>query len=297
MNRRLHAVLAPAIAALAFLPAALLAQDSPLDRVPFADGPLTGGLGSVAEVDVPQSCRFTDEKGAKMFMDATENIPDGSELAVLLCYDVAADSAAWFVVFSFDESGLVKDDEKASLDAAKLLATLKKGNEEGNRIRRRKGWPELEILGWEREPYYDPDTHNLTWSLMVRVKGSTDISVNHSVRLLGRRGVMNADLVTDPEGYASSVAAFDSIVGTYGYVAGHRYAEWREGDKVAAYGLTALVAGGAGVAAAKLGFFGKAWKAVLGILVAAKKLVIVVVVAIGAFFKRLFGKVETAVAR
>jgi uncharacterized membrane-anchored protein len=55
-------------------------------------------------------------------------------------------------------------------------------------------------------------------------------------------------------------------------------------DKVATYGLAALVAGGALAAAAKLGFLKILW---IGIL-AAKKLIIVGVVAIVAFFKKLF---------
>jgi uncharacterized membrane-anchored protein len=278
----------------------LLAQDrearSPVERIPWADGPVYGGLGAQAEVEVPASCRFTDKKGAKLFMEATENPVNGSELGILLCA-LATDSSQWFVVFSFDEAGLVKDDEKASLDADAILASLRRGNEAGNAERRRRGWEELEIVGWEKPPYYDPETHNLTWSLRIKGKSSPGITINHSVRLLGRRGVMHADLVAEPEQMGFAVAAFDSIIGTYHYVDGQKYAEWREGDKVAAFGLTALVAGGAGVAAAKLGLFGKLWKVVLGFLIAAKKLLIVVVVAIGAFLKRVFSrnKEETAV--
>ena len=283
-------------ASLFLLPSPSYAQESPIDRIPWADGPLVGGLGTVAEIEVPAYCRYTDDKGAKMFMEATENTASGSELAILLCADPQADSAMWFVVFSFDKSGYVRDDERKSLDAAAILKTLRRGNDAANSERERRGWEQLVIGGWEREPYYDTLTNNLTWSLRVAAKGSPEVSVNHSVRLLGRRGVMHADLVADPADMANAVVAFDSIIATYAYVPGHTYAEWREGDKVAAYGLTALVAGGAGVAAAKFGLFGKFWKAIVGILVAAKKLVIVVVVAIAAFLKRLFGRKEASVA-
>ena len=131
-------------------------------------------------------------------------------------------------------------------------------------------------------------THNLTWSTIVRGKGTSSQSINHSVRLLGRGGVMHADLVADPAQVGSAVDAFDNILGGYSYVTGQRYSEWREGDKVAAYGLTALIAGGAGVAAAKLGLFGKAWKLILTLPLALKRLVIVVVAAVCAFFKKIF---------
>lgn len=284
-------------ASLLILPAPLLAQEeSPLDRIPWADGPVIGGLGTIAEVEVPAFCRYTDDKGAKQFMEMTENTTDGSELAILLCTDPQVDSVMWFVVFSFDESGYVRDDERSSLDAEGILTTIRRGNDAANGERRRRGWAQLVIDGWEREPYYDSLTNNLTWSLRVAAKDSPGTSVNHSVRLLGRKGVMHVDLVADPADMANAVVAFDSIISTYTYLEGQRYAEWREGDKIAKYGLTALVAGGAGIAAAKLGLFPKLWKAILGILVAAKKLVIVAVVAIGALLKRLFGRKETSAA-
>jgi uncharacterized membrane-anchored protein len=58
-------------------------------------------------------------------------------------------------------------------------------------------------------------------------------------------------------------------------------------DKVAAYGLAALVAGGV---AAKAGFFKALW---IGLL-AAKKLIIVGAIGLFALVKRIFGKKESA---
>jgi uncharacterized membrane-anchored protein len=65
---------------------------------------------------------------------------------------------------------------------------------------------------------------------------------------------------------------------------GQRYADFNPStDKLAAYGIAALVAGGI---AAKAGLFAK-----LGvILLAAKKFIILVVAAIGAGIKKLFGR-------
>jgi len=65
--------------------------------------------------------------------------------------------------------------------------------------------------------------------------------------------------------------------------AGQRYADFNPStDKLAAYGIAALVAGGI---AAKAGLFAK-----LGvILLAAKKFIILAVAAVGAALKKLFG--------
>jgi uncharacterized membrane-anchored protein len=264
-----------------------------LSEIDWAVGPVAGKLGTVAQVSVPASCRFTDARGAKKFMELTQNPASGDEQGVLLCTDAKRDSSMWFVVFTFDKSGFVKDDEKTSLDAAAILETLKRGTNDGNDERRSRGWPELEVVGWERAPYYDTVTNNLTWATRVREKSSTSESVNHSVRLLGREGVMNVDLVADPTQFTSAVTDFNNILTSYTYTPGHRYSEWRAGDKVAEYGLTALIAGGAGAAAMKLGLFGKLWKLLVVAFLALKKLLIVAVLAVAGFFRKLFAKRQT----
>jgi uncharacterized membrane-anchored protein len=70
---------------------------------------------------------------------------------------------------------------------------------------------------------------------------------------------------------------------------GNRYADFNpaSGDKVASYGIAALVAGGV---AAKLGFFKGLWVLILG----AKKFIIIGAVAIAAWFRKLFGKKSTS---
>jgi uncharacterized membrane-anchored protein len=258
--------------------------------IEWVDGPVQGSLGAVADVRVPAGCRFTERAGARSFMIATENPPSGREVGVLVCRsdEEGEKGGSWFVVFSYDPSGYVKDDEKTKLDADAILATLRAGNEAGNEERRARGWETLTLDGWVRPPYYDSTTHNRTWSTKARAESG--VSVNHSVRLLGRGGVLHADLVLDPEQLAGAIPRFDEVVAGTEFSSGNTYAEWRAGDKVAEYGLTALIAGGAGAAAVKLGLFGKLWKLVLGVILALKKLVIVVFVAIGGWLKKLFGR-------
>lgn len=310
MTRRAHSPRFPLVLSIAALVAvhvpSLGAQDADerralFQKIHWAEGPSKGALGDVAEVGVPAECRFTDGKGTKTFLEATENPPTGEEVGLLFCADRGNPNQRWFVVFEFDPSGFVRDDEKRSLDQAAILKTIQRATEAGNEDRRHRGWEEIEVIGWRKAPYYDEVTHNLTWSTLLRSKSSsTGQTLNHSVRLLGRRGVMHVDLVASPEESEGAVASLDSILQSYSYVTGERYSEWRAGDKVAKYGLTALVAGGAGAAAVKLGLFGKLWKVILALVLALKKVVILVVVGIGTFFKKLFRRkprAEAAVAR
>ena len=286
------------VVATSFAIAPARAQDSatsrPLERIAWAAGPVKGRLNDVAEVGVPAGCRFTDSKGAREFMLLTENPPSGHEAGVVLCSDRGAEKDYWFVVFEYDASGYVKDDEKAKLDQRKILQTLQEGTEAGNEERRRRGWEEIELAGWQTAPFYDDATHNLTWATRIRAKGGTDESINHSVRLLWRGGVMNVDLVSGREQYANVLGTFTEMLDNYEYVAGSRYAEWRQGDKVAKYGLTALIAGGAGAAAVKLGLFGKLWKVIAGFFAAAGKFIVVALVAIGAKLRSVFSRKEPA---
>jgi uncharacterized membrane-anchored protein len=75
-------------------------------------------------------------------------------------------------------------------------------------------------------------------------------------------------------------------MGGFSYKSGNKYAEFRPGDHLAEYGLTALIAGGAGVAAAKLGIFAALWK----LLAKGGKAVVVLVVGAIAGLKRVVAR-------
>jgi uncharacterized membrane-anchored protein len=89
---------------------------------------------------------------------------------------------------------------------------------------------------------------------------------------------MRVTLVADPDKLPEAMPRFETLIAGYGYKEGHRYAEFKKGDKMAKYGLTALVVGGASAVAVKSGLFKWLWK---GLIVAG--------VAIAAFVKKFFG--------
>lgn len=280
MSPRLRAPILVVATVLA-VPAMLAAQERTLRDLPWVQGPVTGDLGSEATTSVPAGCYFVGPDAADDFMTLTQNPPGGDERGVIFC-EGEGDDDAWFVVFSFDQSGYVKDDERDELDGDKILRSISRGTEASNDVRRERGWATLEVEGWVTAPFYDTATNNLTWSLSLK-DSEGDRTVNHSVRLLGRGGVMHADLVADHAHLATAIPAFNQIVGGYEYKSGHRYSEWRAGDKVAAFGLTALIAGGAGAVAAKTGLLKSLWK-----------LIVAGVVAVGAGIKALFKKKQPA---
>jgi uncharacterized membrane-anchored protein len=233
-------------------------------------GPTEARIGTTATLKVPEGQAFLDAAGTRRFLELNGNPPrDGR-------YALAAEDLSWFAVFFFEDSGYVKDDEKLDPDA--LLKALREGDQRSNEERKRLNMPALETVGWHVPPRYDAATKRLEWGMQLWTENR--LIVNYTIRLLGRRGVMHAVLVSDPESLDRDIAVFRTTLAGYDFVPGERYAEFRSGDRVAEYGLAALVLGGAAAVATKTGFFK-----------AMGKLVIPGVVALGAavaaFFRKL----------
>ena len=228
---------------------------SPLAALGLKVGPVQGDLGGLATIDVPEGYGFIGKGGASKFMEMLQNPSDGSEIGVVLSPD-----KEWFVVFTFSNDGYVKDDDR-NIDAKGILASIKEGTEQANKTRRERGWSTLEVVGWQQPPFYDPQTNNLTWAIKGRSDNGT--SINHSTRLLGRRGVMNVDLVLEQDALSSAMPAFTTLLTSFSFKPGQKYSEFTSGDKIAEYGLAGLVLGGAGVALVKTGLLQKFWKVIV----------------------------------
>lgn len=232
------------------LPAAASAQGDQatiigeLKKLSWQRGPGEGAIGAKAKIQIPQDYAFLDERNSRRFLELMGNPPrDGH-------YLIAPDDLAWFAVFSFDAAGYVKDDEKIDPDA--LLDSLKKGDARGNEERQRLGMAPIYTDGWHVPPHYDGETRRLEWGMRLRDERGGK-HVNYTSRLLGRSGVMSAVLVSSPDSLDEDMRAFKAALRSYEFVAGEKYAEFKQGDKMAEYGLAALVVGGAAAAAAKTG--------------------------------------------
>ncbi len=254
------------------------ASDRP--AVKSVTGPAKVALGSVAKVEVPVGYTFFDGNATRALMKRFGEPTSGRELGLL-----SPTNESWSVIFEFDNTGYVKDDEKDKLDADKILDSIKRGTAAANKERESAGNSPLIIVGWEIPPRYDTNTHNLEWA--IRATSDDRPILNYNTRLLGRKGVMEVVLVVDPDKLPETLPRFRDLLANYHFETGQTYAEYRAGDKVAKYGLAALVVGGAAVGAAKLGLL--TWLVVFFKKFA--KLVIVAFVAVIASIKKFFGKI------
>jgi uncharacterized membrane-anchored protein len=246
------------------------------DGVKWQKGPSLGDLGTHAQVKVPDGYVFAGASDTRTIMEANHNPVTGKEMGFL-----APAGETWFAVFEFDDVGYVKDDEKDSLDAFAMLDSIKAGTEAGNKERVSRGWPTMTVLGWETPPRYNEITHNLEWAIRAQSEGLP--VVNHNTRVLGRGGVMEVTLVTDPDLLAETMPKFKEMLAGFEFKQGHRYAEFRAGDRTAAYGLTGLIVGGGTAALVKTGAFKWIWK-----------LLVAGAAGVAALLKKVFSRNRTA---
>ncbi len=247
-------------------------------------GMIESGIGKIgvnAEINVPEGFAFFPAKGAKVIMQQWGNLTSGNEDGLLI-----ENKTGWSVLFQFDKVGYVKDDEKADLNAADMMKQMKDSEPAANEARKEAGLPAQHTLGFVMEPKYNETTHNLEWATKFSVEGHPGEFVNYHTKLLGREGVMNATLMVEPDQLQAVLPDYQKALTGYHFLAGKTYAEYRSGDNLAAYGLTGLVVGGAGIAAAKMGLFAK-----LGAIIAkGGKIVIAGIALVAAAIWKFIGK-------
>lgn len=258
-------------------------------NINWVEGPGTVPVGEdLAQLNLPEGYLFANSEDTKKIMTEIGNPLTNIEVGSVFPIDENQD---WYVVFEFDKLGYIKDDDRADLDADKILESIKEGNEASNEERKKMNAATMDVLGWDEKPHYDLASNNLVWSVLFESEGEK--VVNYNMRVLGRYGVTYVTMVASPEQVKMIKPQLANIISNFSYVDGKKYSDYQEGDEVAGFGLTALIAGGAGAVAAKAGVLAK-------ILLIFKKLWIVVVVVILGFFKKIknaiFGKKESSVS-
>jgi len=242
------------------------------------------GLATIA---LPPRARFLGAKDAeRVLTKAWGNPPDGKTLGMIFPDSMGPFSPnGWAIVLSFSDDGYVKDDEAATLDYAKLLKEMQQSTQDENPQRQKDGFPTARLLGWAEPPHYDRDAHKLYWAKRIQFSDTKTPTLNYDIRILGRRGVLVMSAIAGIDQLDKVKIGMPSLLAAVNFSDGNRYADFNPsgGDKVAAYGIAALIAGGV---AAKAGMF----KVLLGLLIAAKKFIVLGVVAIGAWLRKLLGR-------
>ena len=242
----------------------------------------------VASIRVPASFRFLDDAGSRrLLVQAWGNPPAAASdvLGMLVPADISPlAEGGWGIVISYDEDGYVSDADAEKMDYAKLLNEMRQGTEESNQERRKEGFDTVELVGWAEPPSYDKASHKMYWAKELAFSESEEHTLNYSIRILGRRGVLILNAVSSMTQLPAMKTATGDVLAAVDFNEGHRYSDYLPGkDKAATYGLTGLIVG---ATAAKAGFFKVIWLSIL----AFKKFIILGVIALGSLLKRLFAR-------
>lgn len=212
------------------------------------------------------------------------NPPDNDVLGMIFPPSVTPlTHNAWAVIISYSEDGYVKDGDADKIDYDDLMKDIRKSEAEANKERAKEGYESIHMLGWAEKPYYDKAAHKLHWAKALRFGDSPDTTLNYNIRILGRKGVLVLNAVSGIEQLAQVKEGVKPILRAVEFNEGKRYADFKPDiDKVATYGIAGLVAG---TLLAKVGFF----KLLIVGLLAAKKFIVIGVLAVVAFVRRMFG--------
>lgn len=276
----------------------LRAQESPAETaapkvestLKYQEGEIMIGDG-LAHLKIPANLRYLNPKDTeKVLVDLWGNPEGDGTLGMLVPADFEKkEGDAWGVVITYEEDGYVKDDEADSINYNDLLKEMQESIAESNKERVKAGYESLNLVGWAAAPRYDKASHKLFWAKEIKFGDSKENTLNYNIRVLGRKGVLVLNAVSGMADLDTIEKEVPEILGTVSFAQGNRYEDFNpKADKVAAYGLAALVAGGV---AAKTGLL----KGIFLALLAAKKFVIIGVIAVGVFVKKfIFGRDRNA---
>jgi uncharacterized membrane-anchored protein len=246
------------------------------DALPWVSAPQAPQVTDKATIKLTQNVRYLDAKGTNGLLALTGNLSEPDS------YTIASKNSGWFAVYSFSDIGYVKDDE--AIDADALLAQMKENDAAQNEMRKAQGMQPLTTVGWAVKPHYDKLSKNLEYGIILSSPSGENI--NYHMRILGRRGVMDAALITSKETLQADLAEFRLANNGFSFDQDESYAAFQEGDKVSEYGLAALVTGGAAAVAAKKGVFAGL------LLLLAKFWKLIALAAVGGFvaFRKFFSR-------
>ena len=200
--------------------------------------------GGIATLDVPDGFYFLDAADSERVLTAAWGNPPGSDaLGMLLPEGMTPfDPGVWAVTITYEETGHIADEIAAQLDAGKLLARMQRDAARETEARKVEGYESIAVVGWMQEPHYDAATHRLSWGRVLRFGSLQDNTLNVSIRVLGRQGMLAIELVADEAREAEVAKALSGLADMAFFNPGHRHEDFDPAtDSISKTGLTELI--------------------------------------------------------
>ncbi|KPJ88753.1 MAG: hypothetical protein AMJ53_16425 [Gammaproteobacteria bacterium SG8_11] len=242
---------------------------------------------NVATLKIPDSFYYLNPTDAdKVLVDVWGNPPGEPTLGMLFPEGMTPfDGDSWGVTIQYEEDGYVKDEDADEINYDDLLAQMQQEARESSEQRIAAGYDSIEIVGWAAKPFYNKQQHKLHWAKELKFGDGELNTLNYNIRVLGRKGVLVLNFIAGMDQKPLIDQNLDTVLAMAEFDQGFRYEDFNpELDKVAAYGIGALVAGKVmaktGMIAAALLFLKKFW--------------IFILIGLGAVFSKFFKRNKTA---
>lgn len=236
----------------------------------------------LATLTVPEDFYFLDSADAeKVLVDLWGNVPGQNVLGMLFPAKYSpVDYESWAVTIDYVEDGFVSDEDATDIDYDQLLSDMQKDARAANKERIDAGYESVDLIGWAEAPHYDAASKKLYWAKELRFGGMDETTLNYEIRALGRRGILSMTFIAAADQLAEITQSREQVLAMAEFNDGNRYVDFDPSiDKVAAYGIGALVTG---KIAAKTGMLA-------ALLIFLKKFGVFILLGIGAFFKKIVG--------
>jgi uncharacterized membrane-anchored protein len=237
----------------------------------------------VASLTLPDSFVYYSPEDSKLILEEAWGNPPDPDMNQGMIFPSKyspLDDETWAVTIDYSEEGYVSDEDAGEIDYDELLAEMKADVEASNEARKSMGYETIHLLDWASKPFYDQTNNKLHWAKEIQFEGIPENTLNYSIRALGRKGILELNFIASMSQLPEIQQNMDEVMQMTAFNPGFRYDEFDPSiDKVAAYGIGALVAG---KVLAKVGILAK-------ILFAFKKLWILVAIGAVGLFKKLRG--------
>jgi uncharacterized membrane-anchored protein len=199
---------------------------------------------SHSTLSVPPNIRALTDKDARRLSQILNGDDDSSVEAIAL------DDHDGVVYFTFTDAGYVSLDDWADLDPAAMIAEVRDNTEKANAERQKQGTRPLHVDGWIQQPTLDRANNQAHWAFSAHHDDGSKL-VNAVAIQLGRNGFEKLIWAGDAKNFETS-DFLGAMMQARSFDEGSRYSDHTDGDKVAGYGIAALVGAIAGAKVLKV---------------------------------------------
>lgn len=177
---------------------------------------------------------------------------------------------------SYADDGFITTDDWKNVNADELLKNISNVTEQDNENRLKNGMSAMHVDRWIQRPTFDEERKSVRW--IFGAHNASGKIVNAVALQLGRHGYERFTLASDGSDSAGDTVLLADAVHRYIFDPGFRFSDHVQGDKLAGYGIAALVGTAAGATIAKTVGFS-------AILLLFKKLFVLIITGIAMLFK------------